>query len=81
MFIIVMAIIMVIWDLFAQFTGGNSATISNAFIVFSHQHPWILFVAGLIAGHLLWRMEPTPEMIEEHKKWGKVTEDNMDKSK
>ena len=69
-----------VWDVFAQLKGGTSSTVSNAVIVFAHQQPWLVFMAGMIAGHLLWRMEPTKEMLDVYKKIGKPTEIELQKA-
>ena len=65
------------WDIYAQLGLGTSATISNAVIVFAHQQPWVIFLVGFVLGHLLWRMEPTKEIVAISKKWGKPTEEDI----
>ena len=70
---------LLVWDIYAQFFLGTGATISNAVIIFSHQQPWVIFILGFILGHLLWRMEPTKEIVAIYKKWGKPTEEDLKK--
>lgn len=75
--LIVVAVGLGLWDLYAQLVLGTSATISNAIIVFAHKQPWVAFIAGFIMGHLFWRMEPTKEIIKVWEKYGKPNDKDI----
>ncbi len=55
-FVVIGAIaILFLWDCYAQIAGGTEATISRAVWDFSKTNPFVVFLAGFVAGHLWWQ--------------------------
>lgn len=52
---IVLALI-VGYDVYIIYAQGKEASISAYIINMSHNHPSVAFFAGIVCGHLFWRM-------------------------
>jgi len=46
--------LILIWDLFAQLTGGLETTVSWAIWQWSGQYAFVSFLVGFVCGHLFW---------------------------
>lgn len=51
-----------IYDIYALIEGGGEATISSVIISLSHDFLIIPFLAGVLAGHLFWRMDSNKDV-------------------
>ncbi len=51
-----------IYDVYALTEGGPEATISSVIISLSHDFLIIPFLAGVLAGHLFWRMDSNKDV-------------------
>ena len=53
----VLALIIILgYDAFACFKGGNYATISGLFWSLSKTYPMVPFLLGVLVGHLCWQV-------------------------
>lgn len=57
-------ILLILWDLYAVYVGGDEATISNLILVGTYRYPFVSFLAGFICGHLFWRANDTKDLQE-----------------
>ncbi len=55
-------VIIGIYDVYALIEGGAEATISSVIISLSHDFLIIPFLAGVLAGHLFWRMDSNKDV-------------------
>ncbi len=55
-------VIIGIYDVYALIEGGAEATISSVIISLSHDFLIIPFLAGILAGHLFWRMDSNKDV-------------------
>lgn len=61
-FIGVILVICIIYDVWALASGGTAASISHYLIVASYKYPIMTFAAGVLCGHLFWRVRGTKEL-------------------
>ena len=52
------------YDVFAIAKGGVESSISHLIIEWSYKYPIFTYMAGVIAGHLFWRMGDTKRTKE-----------------
>jgi hypothetical protein len=55
-FIVGIIALIAAFDVFVYSKGGTEATISYVIMTWSYQHPITVFVAGVVCGHLYWRI-------------------------
>ena len=55
--VLIVAGVITVWDLYAQFTGGTGGTISNAIWLWSKDNQILPFMFGVLMGHLFWQVE------------------------
>lgn len=53
-FILILAAVIVVYDLIVFLFEGPDHTISVVLLNLSHKHPIVSFAAGLLMGHLFW---------------------------
>lgn len=53
-FIIVVTAVIICYDIVIAIFGGPGGTISEVFLRFAWQHPFVPFTWGVLAGHLTW---------------------------
>ena len=56
--------ILVTYDVFAIISEGAQASISAVIIEWSYKMPFFTFMAGVLCGHLFWRMKPNESTKE-----------------
>jgi hypothetical protein len=52
----VLILALLVYDVIAIQKGGTEASISSVLISFSYKMPIFTFLAGIVCGHLFWRM-------------------------
>lgn len=55
-FIALLIIVAIGYDIFAMMEGGTEASISHVVIEWSYKYPIATFASGLLCGHLFWRV-------------------------
>jgi len=51
---IVVLAFLVVYDVVAYIGWGSSSTLSMLWMPFLMRHPWALFAAGFLCGHIAW---------------------------
>jgi len=75
-FIIACIFVIIIYDVYAIYIGGTEASISSTIIVWSYNMPLVPFAAGVLCGHLFWRMrenKDTTVVIDKVDKDGNIS--------
>jgi hypothetical protein len=57
LFIVVVVVLIIGWDIYAMIYGGHEATISSVLVTSAYDTPVIPFAFGFVMGHLFWRMK------------------------
>ena len=52
----VLLLALLVYDVVAIHIGGTEASISSVIITFAYKMPVFTFLAGVVCGHLFWRM-------------------------
>lgn len=52
------------YDIYAILIDGSKSSISAVIIEFSYKMPFFTFMAGVLCGHLFWRMKPNESTKE-----------------
>ena len=76
LFIGLVIVVAILYDVYAIYVGGTEASISSAIIVWSYNMPLIPFLAGVLCGHLFWRMrenKDTTVVIDKVDKDGNIS--------
>ena len=61
-YIIVLAFFgMVFYDIYAYFYGGEGATLSEVYLAWTGNYPYIVFITGYLCGHLTWPQKVVKE--------------------
>ena len=55
---------LLIYDVVAIVKGGTESSISSVIIRFSYDMPFFTFMAGVLCGHLFWRMRSNKDTKE-----------------
>jgi len=63
-FVGVLVLAILIFDVFVLYKGGTEASISHLLIVWAYKYPIMPFFVGIICGHLFWRMRQTKSLSE-----------------
>jgi len=53
-FILVITVMIIIFDIIVYVKGGAHATISHQVLEWSKEWPVLVYTAGILCGHLLW---------------------------
>lgn len=67
----ILLVVVLVYDAFVISVGGTEASISSIIIEFSYKMPIFTFLAGVVCGHLFWRMKgnkDTKQLDVEHLK-------------
>lgn len=63
-FLGVLIVAVIIFDVYVILKGGTEASISHQIIIWSYQYPAFTFLTGFVFGHLFWRMPSTSKTKE-----------------